>query len=591
MSDTTTPMDRSPGGAPAPRLSLADRVSAIGAGFGPRAKGFLWRPEPRIPGSVVAGRQLMAGNFRFAGALLDAPEDSPWALNPPNEAFRDALHGFDWLGDLAALPKAEGRSKAQAWVLEWARRYGRGAGPGWTPDLTGRRQIRWISHALFLLNSMPRADSRIFHRTLGRQASFLLARWPHATPGLARFEALTGLLYSACALLGMERQLEPTLDALTRECATEIDPEGGIATRNPEDLLGVFILLTWVSQLLADAGHAPAPAIDAAIARIAPTLRSLRHVDGSLARVHGGGRGAPGRLVSALVHSRLPPGGPRSRAMGFARMAQGRVSVIADAAAPMLGVQSTTAHAGTLSFEMTSGDDPLIVNCGSGTRFDPEWRLVGRATESHSTLSLEGYASSRFGPGASGKPNQRPPFLDGPTEVLSQDQETETGRGVTMSHDGWRRIHGLTHLRNLALEDGGTLLRGEDALAAFTPEDRESLDAAYHRLPDDTGLRYAIRFHLHPEVRASVDLGGTAVSLSLASGETWVFRHSCAAELSLKPSVYFDSRRLKPRATKQIVLSARMKGYGVVLGWSLSRPIAFMPAHRLPPVAPVGSSR
>jgi uncharacterized heparinase superfamily protein len=133
--------------------------------------------------------------------------------------------------------------------------------------------------------------------------------------------------------------------------------------------------------------------------------------------------------------------------------------------------------------------------------------------------------------------------------------------------------------------------RGEDALAAFTTDDRTLLDAAYRRLPDDTGLRYAIRFHLHPDVRASLDLGGTAVSLTLPSGETWVFRHSCAAELSLKPSVYFDGRRLSPRATKQIVLSARMKGYGVVLGWSLARPIAFMPANRLPPVARGGSTR
>jgi hypothetical protein len=114
------------------------------------------------------------------------------------------------------------------------------------------------------------------------------------------------------------------------------------------------------------------------------------------------------------------------------------------------------------------------------------------------------------------------------------------------------------------------------------PPIRTLLDGAYRRLPDDTGLRYAIRFHLHPDVRASIDLGGTAVSLALPSGETWVFRHSCVAELSLKPSVYFDGRRLTPRATKQIVLSARMKGYGVVLGWSLARPIAFMPANRLP---------
>jgi uncharacterized heparinase superfamily protein len=200
---------------------------------------------------------------------------------------------------------------------------------------------------------MSRADNRLFHRTLGRQASFLLSRWQHATPGLARFEALTGLVYSACALIGMEKHLSPTLDTLTRECAREIDPEGGIATRNPEDLLEVFILLTWVSQLLADAGHSPVPAVDAAIARIAPTLRSLRHVDGSLVRAHGGGRGAPGRLVTALVQSRVRPTQVQGLAMGFARMAQGRASVIADAAAPMLGPRSTSAHAGTLSFEMT----------------------------------------------------------------------------------------------------------------------------------------------------------------------------------------------------------------------------------------------
>jgi uncharacterized heparinase superfamily protein len=181
--------------------------------------------------------------------------------------------------------------------------------------------------------------------------------------------------------------------------------------------------------------------------------------------------------------------------------------------------------------------------------------------------------------------------VDGPAEVLVKAQETETGHGVTMSHDGWRRTHGLTHLRNLTLEDGGTLLRGEDALAAFTTADRTLLDGAYRRLPDDTGLRYAIRFHLHPDAQASIDLGGTAVSLALPSGETWVFRHSGAAELSLKPSVFFDGRRLTPRATKQIVLSARMKGYGVVLGWSLARPIAFMPANRLRPVARPGPTR
>jgi uncharacterized heparinase superfamily protein len=173
---------------------MADRLAVLRAGLGAASRGFQWRPEPRFPGSVVAGRQLLAGNFRFGGALMDAPGTSPWALDPPNEAFRDALHGFEWLGDLAALPHAEGRATARDWLLDWVRRYGRGAGPGWTPDLAGRRQIRWITHGLFLLNGMTRRDSRAFHRALGRQAGFLAARWSRATPGLPRFEALTGLV-------------------------------------------------------------------------------------------------------------------------------------------------------------------------------------------------------------------------------------------------------------------------------------------------------------------------------------------------------------------------------------------------------------
>jgi uncharacterized heparinase superfamily protein len=164
------------------------------------------------------------------------------------------LHGFTWLGDLAVLPNAEGRAKAQAWVMDWARRYGRGSGPGLDPrpDRAAADpldQPRAVSAQRDVARGQPPVPSH-----LGRQASFLLSRWQHATPGLARFEALTGLIYSACALIGMERHLAPTLDTLTRECAREIDPEGGIATRNPEDLLEVFILLTWVSQLLADAG-------------------------------------------------------------------------------------------------------------------------------------------------------------------------------------------------------------------------------------------------------------------------------------------------------------------------------------------------
>ena len=44
------------------------------------------------------------------------------------------------------------------------------------------------------------------------------------------------------------------------------------------------------------------------------------------------------------------------------------------------------------------------------------------------------------------------------------------------------------------------------------------------------GVRFAVRFHMHPDVDARLDMGGTAVSLALRSGEIWVFRHDGAEQ-------------------------------------------------------------
>jgi uncharacterized heparinase superfamily protein len=85
------------------------------------------------------------------------------------------------------------------------------------------------------------------------------------------------------------------------------------------------------------------------------------------------------------------------------------------------------------------------------------------------------------------------------------------------------------------------------------------------------GVPFDVRFHLHPEVDATLDLGGAAISMALKSGEIWVFRHDGKFNLSLEPSVYLETGRLKPRATQQIVLSGRAVEYATRIRWSLSK--------------------
>lgn len=532
------------------------------------ATGFVSQPEPRTIGSFARGRQLVGGNLLFAGTLIEAADISLWDIAAPDLAYDADRHGFGWLDDLAAVGDATARTTAQDWLMGWIERYDGGAGPGWTPDLTGRRVVRWINHAIFLLRGQDKDASDRFYRALARQTWFLNKRWQGASPGLPRFEALTGLIFAGLSLEGMEALAEPAVRAMARECRDQIDDQGGLPTRNAEELLEVFTLLTWAAAALHESGRSTPQDHIQAIERIAPTLRTLRHSDGGLARFHGGGRGLEGRLDHALAASQIKIRHADGLSMGYARLSAGRTSIVVDASVPPAGTASYNAHASTLAFELTSGRRPLVVNCGSGASFGLEWRRAGRATPSHSVLCLDGFSSARLGEPERG--TGREMLVDGPTHVPIEMSQAPDAVRFQGGHDGYGATHGLTLARTLELTFDGRGLAGEDMLLAMDDVAKRRFDKCLDatRL---AGIGFDIRFHLHPDVDAAVDLGGAAVSMALKSGEIWVFRHDGVQDLSLQASVYLETGRLKPRATKQIVLSGRAMEYATRVRWSLSK--------------------
>lgn len=543
-----------------------NRLVARRAALGRPSTAFIAQPEPRTIGSFARGKQLTAGNFLFAGHLLQRPDTSMWDLPTPEHAFAEALHGFGWLDDIVAAGDAPARAVAQQWLWAWIDRFGSGQGPGWTPDLAGRRLIRWISHALFLLSGQEAAASHAFHRSLAMQTIFLARRWKASAPGLPRFEALTGLIYASTSLEGMERYFAPAVAGLDRECRDQIDEQGGLPTRNPEELLEVFVLLTWASLVMSQAGQQVNDAHWHAIKRIAPTLRTLRHADGGLARFHGGGRGLEGHLDHALANSGIKTRKPDGLSMGFSRLSAGRTSVIVDAAPPPERRASGDAHASTLAFEMTSGRRPVIVNCGSGVNFGIEWRRAGRSTPSHSTMTLNDQSSAQLDPDG----DNHEYLIKGPKSVPIEVSHTSDGHRLEAGHDAYVEDYGLTHVRKLELSLDGRGLAGEDMLLAVSDADRQAFDAALDKTALE-GLPFEIRFHLHPDVDVSIDMGGNAVSLALMSGEVWLLR-SDGGELTVEPSVYLETTRLKPRATKQVVLTGRAREYATSLRWSMAKP-------------------
>jgi uncharacterized heparinase superfamily protein len=541
--------------------AFLDRHHAKRAGRADVTTAFALPPEPHRVGLVTTGRHLVAGEFLFSGLRITAPDLSIWDIAPKRPDVMAEIQRCDWLNDLVALGDDAARAKAQVWVHDWIARFGAGSGPGWQVGITARRLRNWIDHSDFLLRKQDKAAKAAFMQSLAQQALFLTRRWQRDGEDIG---TLAQTIHVGLTLHGMARPVDLVVEALGAACQRQVDAQGAIASRNPAELAAVLAHLVDCRQVLT-ASDRPVPSeVTGAVARIVPVLRGVRHADGELARFHGGGRGAEGQLDAALAQAGVKTPATEPTAMGFVRLTGGRTTLFVDAAAPPTGAASRDAHASTLGFELTSGRRPMIVNCGSGARYGDDWRRASRATPSHSTLGLDGVSSSHLGQMAE-------EWLTEVPSIVRAEVTTEGGmRKLELSHNGYQPSHGLTHARLLRMSADGRGLTGEDLLTTLGLDDEAQFDRVFDQSLR-AGVRFAIRFHLHPEITCTPKVDGSLVSLGLKSGEIWVFQHDGAAQLSVSPSVYLENGQLKPRAAQQVVLSGSALSYATRVRWSIAK--------------------
>jgi uncharacterized heparinase superfamily protein len=224
---------------------------------------------------------------------------------------------------------------------------------------------------------------------------------------------------------------------------------------------------------------------------------------------------------------------------------------------------SGRSHAGFLSFEMSVSGCPMIVNCGSPSPHHEDWRPFARSTPAHSTLSFEDTSSAEFAvEGGNGSRIAPDAPLTGPAGAQAAFADQGDNLRVKGSHDGYMADFGVSHARQFLVAPNGLLISSEDKLSA--PVGLKSPDG------DLIGGFYAIRFHLHPSVRAELTADGQSAVLTLKNGETWRIS-SNAPETKIEESVFLADAR-GPQQTSQVVLGGAMgESTEVRVVWNIER--------------------
>ena len=502
--------------------------------------------------------EIEHGHFGFGGAVAFVRAGSPFDLVPPSPAWQRELHGFGWLRHLRAAGHRAARETGRAIVAEWIQRCADRHGVPWEPHVTGRRLMSWICNASLLLDGVdPETYDRTAH-SLGDQLIHLSATWRDAPAGLPRLLALTGLVLADLCVAGHDRHLREVQADFAAELERQILPDGGHLARDPSVLVELLLDFLPLRQCFAVRSHTPPAAFDAAIGRMMRMLRFMRLGDGALGRFNGSGAPPIDAIATVLAYDDATSlGSPHAPASGYARLERGETVLIVDVGRPPPLELSGQAHAGCLSFEMSSAKTAIFVNGGCPGPADEDWRAAARATASHNTLCVAGRSSSKLVRHDLLERLIGAPPIRFPHHVTARVEDGSGGISVEAHHDGYLDRYQLVHRRQLWLRPSGLKLEGRERLGPPSGHLRLSFD-----------VPFAVHFHLHPEVACSAGAKPGTADLTLRDGQHWRFVAE-GAQLSIEESTHY-ANPCGPRPSLQIVLRAACFGESEVR-WSMER--------------------
>lgn len=525
----------------------------------PSAHQLLLIPQDLRTADPSFASELYDGYFGLAGTVAVTGSESPFTARPPSPLWEKELYSFGWLHNLEAAGDEIAREKARSLISDWIAHSGAASGTAWDVEIVARRVISFLSHAGFLLEGATRQFYDAFMKTLSSELHFLTVSYTEPGNGAGRLRALSALLFGGLCIAEHRNYVSTYLPIFSTELDRQIQPDGGHFSRNPGMLVELLLEFLPLKQCFLARSHETPEALNNAIDRMMAMIRFLRLGDGSLARFNGMSATRSDLVASVLAYAdneNMPH--LHAPDAGYCRMVRGKTTIIADAGLPPPGLASASAHAGYLAFEMTSGIEPIIVNCGAPRDETSEWGIACRSTAGHSTLTINDVSSSRLVKRKIGYPSRQLHLLSGPKTVAGDVKADGNDLLLRAMHDGYKDNFGFLHQRRIRLAGDGRSIEGVDQLVR-APDTRHQ--------PKE-GDSFAIRFHLHPRISPLLDTEENSVGLTTPDAQLWKLR-AAGAKVDIEESIFLADPIIQKRSL-QIVLRGKCTSEAQIV-WSLRK--------------------
>lgn len=422
-------------------------------------------------------------SFVFLNHPHTLSSQSDWNSSALEKLWLYNLHYFD---DLNSEDSGARTDWHRALMDRWIAENPMGHGNGWEPYPTSLRIVNWIKWGLGG-NPLP----ELIVQSLGMQAEWLSRHLEYHLLGNHLFANAKALLFASTYLESPRaaRWRKLALRILEHEIPEQILSDGGHFERSPmyhalavEDMLDLYNLARAYPERAATWGRVSHMITDRLPAMLT-WLSVMTHPDGEISFFNDAAIGiAPSpdelhRYAARLNVAGTPAQTPVHHLVesGYIRVQKGPFTFLIDVAPIGPDYLPGHAHADTLSFETSVGNQRVFVNRGTSVYGTGPLRHEQRSTAAHNTVEIDGENSSEVWGGF------RVARRAYPQEVsVVTDEDTVL---ISASHTGFTRLPGqVVHKRTWSITSSTFSIR-DDLLGNFK--------------------KVALFFHVHPTCSAN----------------------------------------------------------------------------------------
>jgi len=409
--------------------------------------------------------EILENKFRFLNTEIQFEREIDWRVPQASNLWRYNLHYFDYVRDLGLFYLSKGSNEAyekfKNLVQDWIERNKIGQSEGWEAYPVSLRIVNWI-FAFHLFAEKINTDSEFHKRllkSLFKHALFLERNIEYHICGNHLIKNGKALIFAGLFFKGKEadRWYKKGTSLLWKELQEQILDDGGHFERSPMYHLIVLLDYLEIYLLLQDNNRDAPSYVEDKIKSMLDFLIKILQPDGNIPFLNDSafeiathpktlleiGNSLLGQI--SVADSRQAFYALDSSGYYVMRDKSRGKYLIVDCGKICPDYLPPHSHADTLSYELSIGDDRIIVDSGVYEYNSGRWRDFFRSTRAHNTVVVDGLNQSDvWGSFRAG----RRAFPTDVKWIVNDDVIFFEG-----GHDGYLKQVGVLHKRKIFFVD------------------------------------------------------------------------------------------------------------------------------------------